>query len=81
MQSLKEFFASSSGLVPARQGLALGWVISALTWIAVLLGGKEAEADGPNCRIVRCYPDPRECRDSTRPIYCYDECGHGWCTT
>ncbi len=81
MQSLREFFMSSSGLAPARQGLALGWVISALTWIAVLLGGKEAEAEGPRNRIVACYPDPEKCRDSTRPIYCYDKSGHGWCTT
>ena len=44
MQSLREFFTSSSGLVPARQGLALGWVISALTGITVLLGAKETEA-------------------------------------
>ena len=44
MQSLREFFTSSSGLAPARQGLALGWVISALTGITVLLGAKEAEA-------------------------------------
>ena len=44
MQSLREFFTSSSGLVPARQGLALGWVISALTGITVLLGAKEAAA-------------------------------------
>ena len=79
MQSLREFFMSSSGLVPARQGLALGWVISALTWIAVLLGGKEAEADGPNCRIVDCKPDS-DCPSIT-PIGCYDECGHWWCTT
>ena len=68
---------SSSGLAPARQGLALGWVISALTWIAVLLGGKEAEVEGPRNRIVACYPDPEKCRDSTRPIYCYDKSGHG----
>ena len=83
MQSLREFFASSSGLVPARQGLALGWVISALTWVAILLGGKEAEAEaeGHRCRIVDCYPDSKNCRDSTRPIYCYDECGNWWCTT
>ena len=81
MQSLKEFFASSSGLVPARQGLALGWVISALTWIAVLLGGKEAgaETEGRRCRIIDCYLDPTRCRDSIRPTYCYDECGNWWC--
>ena len=45
MESLREFFTSSSGLVPARRGLGLGWVISALTGITVLLGAKEAEAD------------------------------------
>ena len=44
MQSLREFFTSSSGLAPARQGLALGWVISALTGVTVLLGAKETEA-------------------------------------
>ena len=44
MQNLREFFASSSGLAPARQGLALGWVISVLTGITVLLGAKEGEA-------------------------------------
>ena len=79
MQSLREFFMSSSGLVPARQGLALGWVISALTWIAVLLGGKEAEADGSQGIIVRCYPDP-SCK-STTPIRCENKSGHSWCTT
>ena len=79
MQSLREFFMSSSGLVPARQGLALGWVISALTWIAVLLGGKEAEADGPEGRIIRCYPDS-SCPSIT-PIRCEDKSGHSWCTT
>ncbi len=45
MQTLREFFASSSGLAPARQGLGLGWLISALTGVAILLGAKEAEAD------------------------------------
>ncbi len=49
MQSLREFFTSSSGLVPARQGLGLGWVISALTGITVLLGAKEAEAGPGSC--------------------------------
>ena len=81
MQNLREFFASSSGLVPARQGLALGWVISALTWIAVLLGGKEAAAEGQGhrCRIVDCKPDSN-CPSIT-PIGCYDICGNWWCTT
>ena len=44
MDSLREFFASSSGLIPARRGLGLGWLISALTGVAFLIGGKEAGA-------------------------------------
>ena len=51
-ESLREFFTSSSGLAPARQGLGLGWVISALTGIAVLLGGKEAAADECEERVI-----------------------------
>ena len=47
MDSLREFFVSSSGLAPVRQGLGLGWLISALTGVAVLLGAKEARSD--NC--------------------------------
>ena len=82
MQRLREFFTSSSGLVPAGQGLALGWVISALTWVAILLGGKEAEAEGQGrrCRIDRCYPDPGGCPSIT-PIRCENKCGYSWCTT
>ena len=65
MQSLREFFTSSSGLVPARQGLALGWVFSALTGITVLLGAKEAAAERGdiksecswNAGCARVYPD------------------------
>ena len=44
MDTLREFFTSSSGLAPMRQGLGLGWVISALTGVAILLGAKEAAA-------------------------------------
>ncbi|MYB71188.1 MAG: hypothetical protein F4X75_22140 [Gemmatimonadetes bacterium] len=49
MNSLREFFVSSSGLAPVRQGLGLGWVISALTWVAILLGAGEAAADNDDC--------------------------------
>lgn len=55
MQTLREFFTSSSGLAPARQGLGLGWVISALTGVAILLGAKEAKADD-ECEY-RTYED------------------------
>ena len=44
MDSLREFIVSSSGLAPARQGLGLGWVISALTGVAILLSAREAVA-------------------------------------
>ena len=44
MDSLREFFVSSSGLAPARQGLELGWVISALTGVAILLSPRGAAA-------------------------------------
>ncbi len=54
MQTLQEFFTSSSGLAPARQGLGLGWIISALTGVAILLGAKEADA--AECRY-RTYLD------------------------
>ena len=70
MDSLREFFASSSGLAPARRGLGLGWVISALTGIAVLLGAKEAQADCPSGTFyVDCVYDPTCPVD--KPIGCW----------
>ncbi len=82
MQTLREFFASSSGLAPARQGLGLGWLISALTGVAILLGSKEAEAG--ECR-ERTYDEcgwHSGCNRSSKgkePIRCctfkqYDDC-------
>ena len=44
MDSLREFFVSSSGLAPVRQGLGLGWVISTLAGVAVLLSPREVAA-------------------------------------
>ncbi len=79
MDNLREFFTSSSGLAPVRRGLGLGWVISALTGLAILLGAKETKAEGPRCRIVSCKPDS-SCPSIT-PIRCYDTCRHSWCTT
>ena len=54
MKSLREFVGSSSGLAPMRQGQGLGWVISALAGVAVLLGAKEVESD--KCEY-RAYDD------------------------
>ena len=75
MDTLRDFMRSSSGLAPARLGLGLGWIISALTGLTVLFGAKKAEA----CPILYCEPDP-SCPSET-PIFCCDVCGNGWCTT
>ena len=64
MQTLREFFTSSSGLAPVRQGLGLGWVISALVGVAILIGAEEAEAGPPNCpgTVTYCaYAYPTHC--------------------
>ena len=55
MNRLREFIGSSSGLAPMRQGLGLGWVISALVGLAVLLGASEA-AEADKCEY-RTYDD------------------------
>ena len=73
MQSLREFFTSSSGLAPARQGLALGWVISVLTGITVLLGAKEAAAGQCERRTYQDCSYNAWCDDKTdgaAPIKC-----------
>ena len=41
---LREFFESSSGLAPMRQGLRFGSVISFFSGIAILFGAKGAAA-------------------------------------
>ena len=64
MDSLREFIGSSSGLAPARQGLGLGWVISALVGVAILIGAEEAQAQGPDCPgyVIECeYAYPTHC--------------------
>ncbi len=72
MQTLREFFASSSGLAPARQGLGLGWLISALTGVAILLGAKEAEAGECGNHFDECSWDA-DCAaqdEGQTPIWC-----------
>ena len=70
MDSLREFFASSSGLAPARRGLSLGWLISALTGITVLLGARGAEANA--CPTSRDCQFNNNCsiEDPSKPIRC-----------
>ena len=55
MNRVRECIGSSSGLAPMRQGLGLGWIISALSGIAVLLGASEA-AESDRCEY-RTYDD------------------------
>ncbi len=71
MQSLREFFTSSSGLVPARQGLGLGWVISALVGVAILLGAKEAQAEECGRTYLDCeYNFDCAEKNADEPIRC-----------
>ncbi len=83
MQILREFFTSSSGLAPARQGLALGWVISALTGITVLLGAKEAEAGKCENRTSEDCGYNAWCDDDTdgaEPLRCCEVTRHRDCS-
>ena len=91
MQSLREFFTSSSGLAPARQGLALGWVISALTGITVLLGAKEAGAHcfeeewtdnlgySAGCDRATNGDEAQKCRDCRLNTECVESCDPAYC--
>ena len=73
MDNIREFMVSSSGLSPARRGIALGWVISALAGIAVLLGAKKAEACCmPEILWMDCYHDTSRCPES-KPTFCEGE--------
>ena len=58
MQILKEFLMSSSGLASARQGLGLGWGISALSGVAILLGAKGAAACHNSPSWTECKASP-----------------------
>ncbi len=71
MNSLCKFIGSSSGLAPMRQGLGLGWVISVLTGLAVLLGAREAaEADkcGSRTDPVCGYSGWCASKDESKPF-------------
>ncbi len=90
MDSLREFFVSSSGLAPVRQGLGLGWVISALTWVAILLSPREAAAcesdrkteDGGYSADCDEHTEGEEaclCRDCWLDANCKRQCTHWEC--
>ncbi len=66
MNRLREFIGSSSGLVPARQGLVgLVWVVSVLAGLAILADARESEDDivCPSTWIG-CSPSSNPCFDS-----------------
>jgi len=69
MDRLREFFASSSGLAPARRGLSLGWLISALTGVAVLLGARGAAAACPTARDCQ-FDNGCSINTPSQPIRC-----------
>ena len=90
MQTLREFFTSSSGLAPARQGLGLGWVISALTGVAILLGAREVTACNSSWKEFGgysdgCADDPDnddgdcKCRTCSSDSNCVKACTHWYC--
>ena len=94
MDSLREFIGSSSGLAPARQGLGLGWVISALTGVAILLGAREAAADedycfeqewtdflgySSGCDKATKGKKPGKCQDCSLNIECEESCDPPYC--
>ena len=71
MDTIREFMVSSSGLAPARRGMALGWVISVLSGVAILLGAKEAKAEcTAGTFYINCVYDPTCPVDE--PIGCWE---------
>ncbi len=70
MDTIREFIVSSSGLAPARRGLGLGWVISVLSGVAILLGARGAAAE--DCPTSRACAYDNDCARDTpaTPIEC-----------
>ncbi len=70
MDTIREFIVSSSGLAPARRGLGLGWVISVLSGVAILLGARGAVAEAcPSS--YDCRFDDQNC-GADEPFWCCD---------
>ena len=71
MDTIREFMVSSSGLAPARRGLGLGWVISVLAGVAILLGARGTAADPP-CRDSRECTWDNDCsmKNAAEPFWC-----------
>ena len=69
MDTIREFIVSSSGLAPARRGLGLGWVISVLSGVAILLGARGAEATCPQSRECT-WSDYCSEKNADEPFWC-----------
>ena len=69
MDTIREFMVSSSGLAPARRGLGLGWVISVLSGVAILLGARGAEATCPQSRECT-WDDECAIDNPEEPFWC-----------
>ena len=71
MDTIREFIVSSSGLAPARRGLGLGWVISVLSGVAILLGARGAEAS--TCVTTRDCSFNQDCAidNPATPYLCH----------
>ena len=88
MDTMREFIFSSSGLAPARRGLGLGWVISVLSGVAILLGARGAEAACPTSSDCE-FSNDCSIKTPSKPIWCcvtkeWDDIGCGtkcFCTT
>ena len=72
MDTIREFMVSSSGLAPARRGMALGWVISVLSGVAILLGARGAAAEDCPDWYDCTWNEDCSLKDATKPIRCCD---------
>ena len=70
MDSIREFMVSSSGLAPVRRGLGLGWVISVLSGVAILLGARGAEAEACPSSYDCSFNNDCSIKDPKNPIRC-----------
>ena len=69
MDTIREFMVSSSGLAPARRGLGLGWVISVLSGVAILLGARGAGATCPTSSDCE-FSNDCSIKTPSKPIWC-----------
>ena len=71
-RTVREFIVSESGVVSARTGLPVAWVVGLLLAAAVILGPDPAEAS--TCK--KGYLTLRDCHKKQK--YCGMKCSEGW---